>query len=208
LSYVKVVHENKLLGTSIAALTELLKFLYNISFHIKLDDEAGSTYSPSNSSRLMSRLAKPLIQLILAASSQEFTSPYRNAVHCCLNLNPESTKPQLFPESSPTKLVAKLIEILDNQIPDDTESVTDGTLNANLSPVVAFLTNLQEVSPDQVKSYLKSALLPSETFYPHFAQSNYVLVTVPHPSGKERTSQPASFVSPPMPSHKPSVKQS
>jgi hypothetical protein len=111
----------------------------------------------------MFRLAKPLIQLIFTASSQEFTSPYTNAVHCCLNLNLESTRPQLFPESSPTKLVAKLIEILDRQIPEDTESITDGTLNANLAPVVALLTNIQEVSADQIKTYLKTALLPSES---------------------------------------------
>jgi hypothetical protein len=156
----------------------------------------------------MVRLAKPLLGLIFAASPQEFTSPYTNAVHCCLNLNLESMKPQLFPESSPTKLVAKLVEILDKQIPDDTESITDVTLDANLAPVVALLTSLQDVSPDQVKTYLKPALLPSETFYPHFTHSNHVLVTVPHPSGKERTSQPASSVSPQMPLHKPSVKQS
>jgi hypothetical protein len=155
----------------------------------------------------MFRLAKPLIQLIFATSSQEFKSPYTNVIHCFLNLNLESTKPQLFPESSPTKLVAKLIEILDKQIPEDTESITDGTLDANLAPVVAFLTIIQDVSPDQIKTYLKTALLPSESCYPYFTQANSVLAIEPYPSVTERTSQPASSVSPRMLSPKPSVKQ-
>jgi hypothetical protein len=60
-------------------------------------------------------------------------------------------------------LVRKLIEILDKQIPEDTESIHDSILDENLSPVVTFLINLHEVFPDQVKSYLKTALLPSES---------------------------------------------
>ena len=183
-------------GTSIAALTELLKFLYNLSFHVTLNDEAGSTCVPTISGQLMLmfRLAKPLIQLIFAASSQEFESPYTNAVHCCLNLNLESAKSQLFPEPSPTNLVEKLVEILDKQIPGDTESINDRTLDSNLAPVVVFLTNIQGVSPDQVKTYLKTKLLPSESYLPSSTQSNLILETVRRPSVMEKNSQPVSSV--------------
>ena len=70
---------------------------------------------------------------------------------------------QLFPEQSPTKVVQQLVEILDKQIPEDTESINDATMDENLSPVVTFLNSIQEVSPDGIKAYLKASLLPSET---------------------------------------------
>ena len=112
---------------------------------------------------LTARLANPLIQLILAAPPQDFRSPYTNVVHCCLNLNLEPIQSQLFPEHSPTEVVRQLVEILDKQIPEDTESINDPTLNENLSPVVTFLSNVHEVSPDGVTTYLKTSLLPAET---------------------------------------------
>lgn len=145
------------------ALTELLKFLYNMSFHIKLDDDAGSRYILRHCAMTNFRLSKPLVQLILAASTQEFNSPYTNAIHCCLNLNLEPVKSQLFPDDSPTQVVQQLVEILDKQIPGDTESIHDSSLDENLSPVVILLNNIQEVAPDQVKTYLKTTLMPSES---------------------------------------------
>jgi Guanine nucleotide exchange factor synembryn len=144
------------------ALTELLKFLYNLSFHIKLHDEAGLMYSTCPTYTNV-RLAKPLIQFILATSPEEFSSPYTNVIHCCLNLNLEPSKSQLFPEDSSADLIQKLVGILDKQIPEDTESIHDSVLDENLSPVVTFVNNLHEIFPDQLKSYLKTTVLPSES---------------------------------------------
>jgi hypothetical protein len=93
---------------------------------------------------------------------REFQSPLTNVIHCFLNLPLGSSQSDFFPNGTPTKVVNHIIEILNRTVPEDTDAVSDTSLDENLSPVISLLSNLYEVAPDQVKEFLKEQLLPKE----------------------------------------------
>ena len=93
---------------------------------------------------------------------REFQSPLTNVIHCFLNLPLSSSQSDFFPNGTPTKVVNHIIEILNRTVPEDTDAVSDTSLDENLSPVIGLLSNIYEVAPDQVKEFLKEQLLPKE----------------------------------------------
>lgn len=73
-----------------------------------------------------------------------------------------SSETALFPSDSPAKIVQHVIDALDGELPQDSESVSDADLDKNLSPVFALLSSFYEAAPDTVKGALKERILPSE----------------------------------------------
>lgn len=98
----------------------------------------------------------------MSSPVREFQSPLTNVIHCFLNLPLGSSKSDLFPNGTPTKVVKNIIEILNRTVPEDTDAVSDTSLDESLSPVVTLLSNIYEVAPDQVKEFIKEQLLPTE----------------------------------------------
>ena len=112
------------------------------------------------------RLVSELVQLLLSARFKgvQFEPPLTNVVHCLLNLPLANSESDLFPNSGPTKVVERLINILDRSVPQDTDAISDKTLDEHLSPVVGLLNQILEVSPVSVKRYMKESILPSEAY--------------------------------------------
>ena len=144
----------------------MLKFLYNITFHVLPSQEIESPYSPFwEMFHWHIRLTAPLIELLTSTCFNKFESPLTNVVHNLLNLPLSQSKPLLFPQDSETKVMGRIIEIIDYTIPEDTDSISDSTIDENLSPVFALLNSILEIpAPDQIKEFMKSHLLPTERY--------------------------------------------
>ena len=106
----------------------------------------------------------------MSSPVREFQSPLTNIIHCFLNLPLESSS-TFFPKGSPQKIVGHVIDILNRTVPQDTESISDTSLDENLSPVISLLSNIHQVAPDPVKEYIKQNILPTETYPPTFPVS-------------------------------------
>src|SRR5271154_7151017 len=109
-------------------------------------------------------LTNQLVQLLLVSPVKQFESPLTNIVHCLLNLPLESSQSTLFPNGTPTKVTQFIIDTLNRSIPQDTDSISDSSIDENLSPVISLLYNLYEVAPDPVKESMKEQLLPSDSY--------------------------------------------
>jgi hypothetical protein len=160
----KLNAKNNLSASDLTALAEILKFLYNLTFHSKVAKNTGTAYHISECPTNIS-LASQLIQLLVSFRATGFQPPLTNIVHCLLNLPLANSQLDLFPNSSSTKVVRQIIDLLDRSIPQDTESVSDNSLDENLSPIIGLLSSIREVAPESVKTYMKQRLLPSETYF-------------------------------------------
>jgi hypothetical protein len=161
-SYVELGTKRQLSPTDSTALAEVLKFLYNLTFHIKVRDDVVSPYIlviPE------SRLVGPLIQLLLSYLVKEFRLPLTNIVHALLNLPLPPSQSDLFPCDSPTRVVQYITDTIDRTIPQDTDTIDDTSIDENLSPVFALLSSIYETAPTTVKTFMKEQLLPTETYF-------------------------------------------
>lgn|SRR2546428_639389 len=100
----------------------------------------------------------------MSSPVREFQSPLTNVIHCFLNLPLGGSQSDFFPNGTPAKVVKHIIEILNRTVPEDTDAVSDTSLDENLSPVIILLSNIHEVAPDQVKEFMKEQLLPTERY--------------------------------------------
>ena len=114
--------------------------------------------------RFNGRLIAQLVQLLFATGQKIFKSPLTNVVHCLITLPLDGSQSDLFPKDSPTKVVQHVIDTLDRSVPEDTESVSDTTLDENLSPVISLLSSIYQVAPDPVQASMKRSLLPTEEY--------------------------------------------
>jgi hypothetical protein len=146
------------------AMGEMLKFLYNLTFHVKVQDDIESPYVlciPANN-----RLVSPLVELFLCYPAKEFRPPLTNVIHGLLNLPLLHSQSTLFPNESPMRVVQHIVDTLNRTIPQDTECISDTSLDENLSPVFALLSNIYDVAPTTVKPSMKEQLLPTEAYIP------------------------------------------
>jgi len=97
---------------------------------------------------------------------KEAQSPLTNVVHGLLNLPLAHSKSDLFPSSSENRVVQRIIDIIDRTIPEDTEAISNTSLDEDLSPFFALLSNVYDVAPSSVKDLMKQELLPPEEFHP------------------------------------------
>ena len=129
-------------------------------------------------------MAAPLIELLNSKQFSKFESPLTNIIHNLLNLPLSQSKALLFPEPEPSTIVDQIITLIDNTIPQDTESIENSSLDENLSPVFALLCTITDISPAQVKQSMKTRLLPAER-YPlpllllHMLLSGLTVATAP-----------------------------
>ena len=92
-----------------------------------------------------------------------FKSPLTNIVHNLLNLPLSLSNEVIFPADNNKEVVERVITVIDNTIPIDTEIISDSLLDENLSPVFALLCTIHNIAPEEVKEFMKAQLLPSET---------------------------------------------
>ena len=163
-SYNKLLLKEDLDVSDSTALAEMLKFLYNVTFHIKVSKNTGIGYADSVSILANSRLVSELAQLLLSPNFKGYQPPLTNVVHCLLNLPLANSESDLFPSSEPAKIVQRLVDILDRSVPQDTDAIQDKTLDEHLSPVVGLLNNILEVALESAKEFMKESILPSETY--------------------------------------------
>ena len=122
------------------------------------------------------RLIAQLVQLLFATGQKEFKSPLTNVVHCLITLPFDSSQSDLFPKDSPTKVVQHVINTLDRSLPEDTESISDTSLDENLSPVISLLSSFYQVAPDSVQASMKQSLLPTEEYVLKYSGAELLVI--------------------------------
>ena len=120
--------------------------------------------NPENKDCPDARLITPLIQLLFSTGETEFKSPLTNVVHCLITLPLDGSQSDLFPKTSATKVVQHIIDTLDRSVPQDTESVSDTTLDETLAPVISLLSSLYEIASEPLKSFMRHNLLPTDEY--------------------------------------------
>jgi len=118
-------------------------------------------------------------------------------VHCLITLPLEGAHSDLFPKESPTKVVQHIIDTLDRSVPQDTESVSDTTLDESLSPVISLLSSIYQVAldpADPVKTFMRQSLLPTDELIPEQLMLILVVI-VSSPLVKPKVYRVAFFVS-------------
>jgi Guanine nucleotide exchange factor synembryn len=123
-------------------------------------------YHRNPSFTIDSRLVAPLIQLLLSYPAKDFRPPLTNIVHGLLNLSLPLSQSDLFPCDSPTRVVQRIIDTIDQTIPQDTETIDDTSIDENLSPVFALLSGIYDTAPSTVQVFMKERLLPTEMYVP------------------------------------------
>jgi hypothetical protein len=99
---------------------------------------------------------------LLLSLRKEAQPPLTNVVHGLLNLPLAQSKSHLFPDNSESKVVQRIIDIIEKTIPEDTESISNTSLDEDLSPFFALLSNIYDVAPLSVKDLMKQEILPPE----------------------------------------------
>jgi hypothetical protein len=86
--------------------------------------------------------------------------PFGPAVNALMNLKLDDKEVQssLFPESEPSSVVARLIYLLDKSL----SSYTDDELEVNCTPLVSLIMTIHEHASDEVRSFIREKLLPTE----------------------------------------------
>jgi hypothetical protein len=135
-----------------------------LTFHVKIKDDLDASYAYEYSTDI--RLGLQLIQLLLSYPAKEFRPPLTNVVHALLNLPLAASQSDLFPSDAPTRVVQHIIDALDRTIPKDTEAISDTSIDENLSPVFALLSNIYDAAPTKIKTFIKDQILPTEAYVP------------------------------------------
>lgn len=101
---------------------------------------------------------------LLLSLRKEAQPPLTNVVHGLLNLPLAHSQSVLFPSDYPTKIVQRIIDIVDRTIPEDTEGISNTSLDEDLSPFFALLSSIYEVAPSPVRDLMLQELLPTEEY--------------------------------------------
>jgi hypothetical protein len=91
--------------------------------------------------------------------------PITLVINALLNMDLSACKHDAFPPSDPLCNITRLVEILDKAIdPKYTKIGTKTTENFddNGAPLITLFRKIVETARDEVKTYLKSRLLPCE----------------------------------------------
>ncbi|KAI1799134.1 guanine nucleotide exchange factor [Daldinia bambusicola] len=133
------------------ALTETLKLLFNITHHCK---DRVSSFTP----------AIPHIVTLLCKGSSRVPKPVDppigQLVHALLNLDigAEEVKKSLYPESNPSVLADRLIDLLSTS----TKAYANEDLEPSITPLVSAIRGVHEHAPEDVKKSIRTRLLPTE----------------------------------------------
>ncbi|KAF4553038.1 Guanine nucleotide exchange factor synembryn-like protein [Elsinoe fawcettii] len=137
------------------AFQETLKLIYNLTY-----------FSPPSSEPLLPALPS-LATLLLRTPlpNPPLQPPTTHLINALLNLNPSpsqvedaSLRDPFFSPNDPTSLTTHLLSILSTSFPQTPLPSADATL----SPLLSLLRTLHATAPEEVKTLLRTTLLPSE----------------------------------------------
>ncbi|KAK6948877.1 hypothetical protein Daesc_008948 [Daldinia eschscholtzii] len=133
------------------ALTETLKLLFNITHHCKDRVSAFTAAIP----HIVTLLCKGSFQV-----QKPLEPPTGQLIHALLNLDisAEEVQQSLFPQSNPSVLADRLIDLLSTS----TEVYENGDLEPSITPLVSVIRGVHEHAPVDVKKSIRSKLLPTE----------------------------------------------
>lgn len=86
-------------------------------------------------------------------------------INALLSLDLSPCLDSIFPVSKTAQNVERLIEILDKATQEQYTKLDvkeETSFDENGSPLISLLRKIREIAPDEVKSYMKTMLLPSE----------------------------------------------
>jgi hypothetical protein len=134
------------------ALTETLKLLFNVT-HFTPDRV--SAFTPA-----VPHIITVLTEHELTAPHIPLAPPFGPAVNALINLklDDEEVQSSLYPASEPSAIAERLIYRLDKSL----SSYTDDELEANCTPLVSLVMTIHEHASDDVQSFIRGKLLPTE----------------------------------------------
>jgi len=133
------------------ALVESLKLLFNVTHFCP---QRTGAFSPALPSILVILNKRPIM------ASKPLEAPTNSLVNALLNLNLAGREnvERMFPKVAPNVNLDRLLDILDKA----TKIYVDDELEGMVSPLLALLRKLYEIAPEEIKSYMKGQLLPSD----------------------------------------------
>ncbi|KAF8534517.1 guanine nucleotide exchange factor synembryn-domain-containing protein [Trichophaea hybrida] len=137
------------------ALEETLKLVFNLS-HFVTDKENLFIKSVSNLFKILRQRDLPPFPL---------RPPIALIINALLNMDLSACKHDAFPPSEPLQNITRLVEILEKSIdPKYTKLGATATeiFDDNGAPLITLFRKVIETAGDEVKTYLKSRLLPCE----------------------------------------------
>ncbi|ROT43630.1 hypothetical protein SODALDRAFT_348308 [Sodiomyces alkalinus F11] len=135
------------------ALDETLRLLFNV------------THLSSEQASLFTSAVPPIVSLLWKQEippNRPLDPPFSSLVNPLLNLNlqAEEVRPSLFPKEKPTRVVERLVRLLELSL--ETKAYSETDLEQNLPPLIGVLQALHSAANDEVKNYLRTRLLPPE----------------------------------------------
>ncbi|KAK1961376.1 guanine nucleotide exchange factor synembryn [Colletotrichum sublineola] len=133
------------------ALNETLKLLFNVSHYCPSEVDAFTGCIP----HIIALLWKHDVP-----SDKPLNPPFNALVNALLDLKLEDKDIQasIYPEAEPNMLAERLIEILDPAL----KTYPDNELEQLVTPLVGVLRRVYDGAPEEVKKYVREALLPTE----------------------------------------------
>lgn len=132
------------------ALLETLKLMFNVTHYCI---ERSSLFNPS----------VPHIVALLWRQDIPDTKPLESSfgplTNALLNLElaDDKSKAALFPKAEPSKVISRLIDLLDRSM----KVYTDDQLESIVSPLISLLKKVYEHAPPETKGHMQERLLPS-----------------------------------------------
>lgn len=132
------------------ALVETLKLMFNVTHFCREKVSCFTSAVP----HIVALLWKQDI-----SGAKPLDPPFGALVNALLNLNLKADKirSSLYPRSEPTKVSARLVELLGHAF----QAYKDSELETTVTPLVSLVGKFYEKAPDAVRQHLRDSLLPT-----------------------------------------------
>lgn len=134
------------------ALSETLKLVFNLSHFVKDREDLFIKSVPHLLAILRGRELPPF----------PLQPPITFVINALINMDLSASKDDAFPPSDPLCNVRRLVEILDKSIDANLGFPASTSWDENGAPLITLLRRIVQTPEEEVKSYLKKQLLPSE----------------------------------------------
>lgn len=133
------------------ALSELLRMLFNVT-HFCREKAAAFTQTIHHILVLLRKRDLP--------ATKPLDPPFGFLINALINLDLSSEEVQssFYPENDPNAVASRFIELLDISM----KQYEDSELEQVVTPLVGVIRALHENSPDDVRQYIRTKLLPTE----------------------------------------------
>lgn len=135
------------------ALAETLKLLFNVT-HFTPDRVNAFTPAVPHIITILTQHELP------APHTPPLAPPLGPAANALINLklDDEEAQSSLFPDSEPSSVAGRVLYLLDKSL----ASYSDDELEANCTPLITLIMTIHEHAPDEVRSFIRQKLLPTE----------------------------------------------